>query len=217
MGDLPPGLDAWADLPFFKTDWPRIQQALDADQRVILPPAEDRFKALELTQPDDTRVVILGQDPYPTPGHAMGLAFSVTPETPLPKSLTNIFTEMQDDIGAKPDTGDLTHWAKSGVLLHNTALTVPEGDAGGHAKLGWQHLTEQVLSRLDNAPRAFILWGKHAQGFAPLLDTPDHLILKAPHPSPLSAYRGFFGSKPFSQINAWLKTRGDTPIPWANA
>lgn len=215
MGDLPPGLGAWADLPFFKTDWPRIQQTLDADQRVILPPAEDRFKALELTQPADTRVVILGQDPYPTPGHAMGLAFSVTPETPLPKSLINIFTEMQDDIGARPASGDLTHWATSGVLLLNTALTVPEGDAGGHGKLGWHRLTEQILTRLNDHPRAVLLWGKHAQGFAPILHNPDHLILKAPHPSPLSAYRGFFGSKPFSRINTWLKDRGDAPIPWA--
>ncbi len=215
MADLPKNLGDWADLPFFAAHWPGIDAALRTEPRVILPSAADRFKALELTQPEDTRVVILGQDPYPTPGHAMGLAFSVTPETPLPKSLVNIYREMEEDIGAKPKTGDLTHWAKSGVLLLNTALSVPAGDAGGHAKLGWQALTEQVLARLDNAPRAFLLWGKHAQGFAPILQNSDHLILNAPHPSPLSAYRGFFGSKPFSRINAWLVDRGDAPVPWA--
>ena len=215
MADRPPGLGDWATLPFFDIDWPRIHTALSEDARRILPTEDERFKALELTQPDDTRVVILGQDPYPTPGHAMGLAFSVTPETGLPKSLANIFTEMEDDIGARPQNGDLTHWAKSGVLLLNTALTVPAHDAGGHAKLGWKSLTEQVLKRLDNTPRAFLLWGKHAQSFAPHLRNPDHLILNAPHPSPLSAYRGFFGSRPFSQINQWLATRGHSSIPWA--
>ncbi len=208
-------LGAWGDLPFFYEDWPRIQSTLAADTRPILPPDADRFKALELTQPNDTRVVILGQDPYPTPGHAMGLAFSVTPDTKLPKSLVNIFKEMEDDIGQCPKSGDLTHWAKSGVLLLNTALSVPAHDAGGHAKLGWQSLTEQVLKRLDDAPRAFLLWGKHAQTVATGLKT-HHLILNAPHPSPLSAYRGFFGSKPFSQINTWLKSQGHSPIPWAN-
>lgn len=215
MADVPEGLGDWANLPFFTTDWPRIRQALANDPRLILPPENHRFKALKLTQPKDTRVVILGQDPYPTPGQAMGLAFSVTPETPLPKSLINIFKEMDEDIGLSPKTGDLTHWATSGVLLLNTALTVPAQDAGGHAKLGWRTLTEQVLATLNNHPRAFLLWGKHAQGFAPFLTNPDHLILNAPHPSPLSAYRGFFGSKPFSQINHWLTNQNLAPINWA--
>ena len=208
-------IGAWSDLPFFSEDWPRIQIALSADTRTILPPEVDRFKALELTQPDDTRVVILGQDPYPTPGHAMGLAFSVTPETPLPKSLVNIFKEMKSDIGRHPKNGNLTHWARSGVLLLNTALSVPAKDAGGHAKLGWDTLTKQVLQRLDGRPRAVLLWGKHAEAAASPLKNPDHLILKAPHPSPLSAYRGFFGSRPFSKINAWLQSRGEPPIDWA--
>ena len=213
MADLKIG--AWADLPFFQNDWPRIQATLAAETRTILPPDADRFKALELTQPDDTRVVILGQDPYPTPGHAMGLAFSVTPETPLPKSLVNIFKEMKSDIGQHPQNGDLTHWAQSGVLLLNTALSVPAREAGGHAKLGWTTLITQVLQRLDVKPRAVLLWGKHAETAASPLKNPDHLILKAPHPSPLSAYRGFFGSKPFSKINAWLQTRNEQPIHWA--
>ena len=214
---MTPDVGDWADLPFFKEDWPRIETALASETRETLPPAPLRFKALALTQSRDTRVVILGQDPYPTPGHAMGLAFSVTPKTPLPKSLVNIFTEMEADIGTRPRNGDLTHWAKSGVLLLNTALTVPAHDAGGHAKLGWHSLTEQVLARLDKAPRAVLLWGKHAQGFAPRLKNPDHLILTSAHPSPLSAYRGFFGSKPFSRINAWLTSGGHPPIPWATS
>ncbi len=216
MADTPKDLGDWANLPFFTTDWPRIRQALNDDPRSILPPENQRFKALELTKPQNTRVVILGQDPYPTPGHAMGLAFSVKPETPLPKSLKNIFAEMDADLGTSPKTGDLTHWATSGVLLLNTALTVPANDAGGHAKLGWRILTEQVLAHLNDRPRAFLLWGKHAQSFAPILTNQDHLILKSPHPSPLSAYRGFFGSQPFSQINNWLNAQGNAPINWAN-
>ena len=213
MADL--NIGSWADLPFFQNDWPRIQTALAAETRSILPPEADRFKALELTQPNDTRVVILGQDPYPTPSHAMGLSFSVTPDTPLPKSLVNIFKEMKSDIGQHPQNGDLTHWAQSGVLLLNTALSVPARDAGGHSKLGWDTLTKQVLQHLDDKPRAVLLWGKHAEAAASPLKNPDHLILKTPHPSPLSAYRGFFGSKPFSKINVWLQARNEQPIPWA--
>ncbi|MCV6595345.1 MAG: uracil-DNA glycosylase [Silicimonas sp.] len=215
MADLPEGLGAWADLPFFETHWPGIRRAVADDTRQILPPEDQRFAALTLCQPGDCRVVILGQDPYPTPGHAMGLAFSVTPGTALPKSLKNIYAEMKDDIRAAPANGDLTHWATSGVLLLNTALSVPAGDAGGHAKLGWQRLTEEVLAHLSDSPRAFLLWGKHAQKLKSHITGSDHLILEAPHPSPLSAYRGFFGSRPFSQINAWLEARNARPIPWA--
>ena len=207
-------LGAWGNLPFFTGDWPRIEAALRFETRPILPPAHQRFAALEHTQPDVTRVVILGQDPYPTPGHANGLAFSVTPDTPLPKSLGNIFRELRDDIGAAPATGDLTPWADQGVLLLNTALTVPEGAAGGHANLGWQRLTEQVLARLDDRPRAFLLWGAHAQKAARHLAL-HHLRIETAHPSPLSAYRGFFGSRPFSRVNDWLTARGEPPIRWA--
>ena len=211
--DLSP-LGAWAELPFFRDDWPRIAQALAGDPRTILPPEATRFAALARTQPDATRVVILGQDPYPTPGHANGLAFSVTAETPLPRSLRNIYRELHDDIGDAPATGDLTHWADQGVLLLNTALTVPEGAAGGHAKLGWSTLTEQVLARLDAHPRAFLLWGNHARNLGRDL-APHHLKIETAHPSPLSASRGFFGSRPFSRINAWLTEQGGTPIRWA--
>ena len=208
-------LGAWAELPFFTQDLPRIEAALASDPREILPPARTRFAALERCQPEATRVVILGQDPYPTPGHAHGFAFSVTPETPLPRSLKNIFREMADDLGTSPTTGDLTPWAAQGVLLLNTALSVPSGAAGAHAKLGWSTLTTQILAHLDPAPRAFLLWGRPAQAFAKHLAQPHHLIVESAHPSPLSASRGFFGSRPFSRVNAWLETRGQTPITWA--
>ena len=121
---------------------------------------------------------------------------------------------MQDDIGGHPDTGDLRHWARQGVLLLNTALTVPAGQASAHAKLGWSELTRQVLGRLSDSPRAFILWGRPAQSFAPNVKGTDHLILTSAHPSPLSARRGFFGSRPFSSVNNWLRERGTPPIDW---
>lgn len=205
----------WADLPFWHTVWPRIEAALLADARVILPPEPQRFAALEMTSPDQTRVVILGQDPYPTAGHAIGLAFSVTAETrPLPRSLSNIFRELQDDLHLTPKHGDLTHWARQGVLLLNTALTVPQGDAGGHNRLGWDKLAAQVLAKVSLKPTAFILWGNHAQAMARHVTPGNHLILTSAHPSPLSARRGFFGSKPFSRVNDWLLTRNDLPIDW---
>lgn len=205
----------WADLPFWQTDWPRIGAALQADPRVILPPEPQRFAALELTRPDQTRVVILGQDPYPTVGHAMGLAFSVTAAIrPLPRSLSNIFMELHDDLNVMPEHGDLTHWARQGVLLVNTALSVPQGDAGGHSKLGWDILAAQVIARVSRKPTAFILWGNHAQAMARHIQPGAHLILTSAHPSPLSARRGFFGSKPFSRVNDWLLARNDIPIRW---
>ena len=211
----PPG--PWAHLPFFRSDWPRLQQALAADPRIVLPPEAQRFAALEACPPASVRVVILGQDPYPTPGHAHGLAFSAEPRVrPLPRSLSNIFKEMQADLGTCPPNGDLRFWAAQGVLLLNTCLTVPVGEAGGHAKLGWQALTEDVLRALSDRPRAFLLWGRPAQGFARHIAGPDHLILQSAHPSPLSAARGFFGSRPFSRVNDWLKAKGDTPINWTD-
>ena len=208
----------WAHLPFFSQDLPRIQHALDAEDRVILPPEDQVFAALTACAPDQTRVVILGQDPYPTPGHAHGLSFSVAPDVrPLPRSLTNIYKEMQDDLDAIPENGDLRFWAAQGVLLLNTALTVPAGAANAHKKLGWSKLTAQVMASLSDRPRAFVLWGNHAQGFAKHIAPPaqgSHLMIETAHPSPLSARRGFFGSRPFSKVNAWLKANGDTPIDW---
>ncbi len=208
-------LGEWAELPFFTEDWPQVAAAISADSRRILPPADIRFAALERCPPTATRAVILGQDPYPTPGHANGLAFSVTPGTALPKSLRNIFRELDNDIGRSPATGDLAGWADAGVLLLNTALTVPEGNAGGHLHLGWDALAAQVLQRLSDSPRAFILWGKHAEGYAEHIKGRQHLIIKSAHPSPLSAHRGFFGSRPFSRVNSWLEKHGHAPIPWA--
>ncbi len=207
-------LGAWRDLPFFIEGTKLIQDALDTDPRTILPPANQVFAALERTQPEATRVVILGQDPYPTPGHAHGLAFSVEPGIPLPHSLRNIFKEMQSDLGAQPPNGDPRFWADQGVLLLNTVLTVPAGEANGHKTLGWQALTTQVLDRLKSKPRAYLLWGQQAQKTAQT--GPDDLRIATAHPSPLSARHGFFGSKPFSQVNAWLKQRGEAPINWTD-
>ncbi len=209
-------LGAWRDLPFFDETLPGITAALAQDQRLILPPAPQVFAALEQTQPDAVRVVILGQDPYPTPGHAHGLAFSASADTqPLPRSLSNIFKEMRDDIGDAPPHADLHFWAAQGVLLLNTALTVPAGDAGGHAKLGWQDLTTQVLDRLCNRPRVYLLWGAHAQKVAKAVDPGMNLKIETAHPSPLSARRGFFGSQPFSRANDWLHGQGQRAINWA--
>lgn len=204
----------WADLPFFATDWPRIRAALDADPRQILPARDRIFAALDLCPPEKTRVVILGQDPYPTPGHAHGLAFSAEPDVrPLPRSLSNIYKEMQEDLGACPPNADLRFWARQGVLLLNTVLTVPAGDAHGHKDLGWQALTGQVLNHLTDEPRAFLLWGKPAQKLARNIAAP-HFKIETAHPSPLSARRGFFGSRPFSKTNAWLADHGHAPINW---
>lgn len=207
--------ERWGHLPFFTEDFPRIATALAQETRQILPPEAQRFAALDACAPGEVRVVILGQDPYPTPGHAHGLSFSVEPDVrPLPRSLTNIYKELQEEFGAVPPNGDLRFWARQGVLLLNTALSVPAGNAGAHAKLGWSKLTAQVLEALSDQPRAFILWGGHAQKFAPHIHGDDHLILTSAHPSPLSARRGFFGSRPFSRVNDWLKARGETPINW---
>ncbi|WP_300031042.1 uracil-DNA glycosylase [uncultured Roseobacter sp.] len=211
-------LGDWAALPFFHEDLPGIAERLAADTREILPPREQVFAALERTQPDATRVVILGQDPYPTPGHAHGLAFSAEADVkPLPRSLGNIFKELQADTGARPIDADLRFWADQGVLLLNTCLTVPAGNAGGHTKLGWQNLTAQVLDRLAAEPRVFLLWGAAAHKAATGIDPERHLKIMTAHPSPLSARRGFFGSRPFSRSNAWLQARGHQAINWASA
>ncbi|WP_111559437.1 uracil-DNA glycosylase [Paracoccus sediminilitoris] len=205
--------EAWADLPFFQQEWPAIRNRLAGQD--WLPGADNVFAALQATSPAETRVVILGQDPYPTPGHANGLAFSVTAETPLPRSLRNIFAELQDDVGATPPTGDLSGWARQGVLLLNSALSVLPGQAGVHAKWGWHHLARQaVAAAQDHGPLAFLLWGNHAQKTLADLARPQDLVIATAHPSPLSARRGFFGSRPFSRINDWLANQGRQPIDW---
>ncbi|MFS4579857.1 uracil-DNA glycosylase [Phaeobacter sp. C3_T13_0] len=210
-----PDLGAWGDLPFFRDKYQAIAQAMADDQREILPPAAQRLNALCLARPEDTRVVILGQDPYPTPGHAHGLAFSVEPEVrPLPRSLKNMFKELRSDINVEKTNGDLRGWAQQGVLLLNTVLSVPAGEANGHKHLGWQALANQVLAYSSQRPTAYILWGKQAQGLEKHIQPGDHLILRTAHPSPLSARRGFFGSRPFSTVNNWLAKRGQPQIDW---
>ncbi len=206
-------LGAWGELAFFTETLPQIKAELSAD---TLPPPDRIFAALERTPPDDVKVIILGQDPYHTLGKADGLAFSIPDgfDGRL-DSLGNIFKELQDDLRVNRLRTDLCDWADQGVLLLNTALTVTQGQAGSHAKLGWSDLTRQVLDRLSDKPRAAILWGKHAQGFARDLRG-DHFIVQSPHPSPLSARRGFFGSRPFSKVNQWLIDQGQEPIDWAD-
>lgn len=166
---------------------------------------------------DDVKVVIVGQDPYPTAGHAMGLAFSV-PSTvkPLPKSLINIFQELKDDLGIERTNGDLTDWANQGVLLLNTSLTVEQGKPGSHNNIGWQEITTQAIRTIDKHREnvVFILWGNHAIKKAQLIDEEKHYIIVSPHPSPLAAHRGFFGSKPFSRTNNYLISKNITPINW---
>lgn len=203
-----------------KTYYLRLREQVAQARRAaeIYPSAERELFALETTPPEAVRVVILGQDPYHEPGQAMGLSFSVTKGTPLPPSLRNIYKELHDDLGVEPKPhGDLTDWAKHGVLLLNAVLTVERGKANSHAEFGWQSFTDAVISATNSLPQpiVFILWGAQAQKKAALIhsDAP-RLLLKAPHPSPLSCYRGFFGSKPFSQTNDFLIAHGEAPIPW---
>lgn len=183
----------------------------------VFPEEKNVFNALELTPFESVKVVILGQDPYHGFGQAHGLSFSVQKGIPLPSSLRNIYKELQEDIGGEfPTEGDLSHWAKQGVLLLNTVLTVEEGNANSHKGKGWERLTNRLIDSLNELkhPVIFILWGKPAQDKEKLITNPNHVILKAPHPSPLSAYRGFFGSKPFSRVNDILIQQGQTPIRW---
>lgn len=210
-------LGDWAQLPFFQTGLDGIEQKLAAETPRVYPPTEQIFAALERSQAADTKVLILGQDPYHTPRKADGLAFSI-PQGFGGRldSLGNIFKELEDDLGVKRTRTDLSDWADQGVLLLNTALTVPEGRAGGHKSIGWRDLVHDVLARLDATPRALVFWGKPAQAFGKYMNNPDHLRMESPHPSPLSAHRGFFGSKPFSTINRWLVKRGEDQINWAN-
>ena len=183
----------------------------------VFPEEKNVFRALELTPFESVKVVILGQDPYHGFGQAHGLSFSVQKGISLTPSLKNIYKELQEDIGGGlPTEGDLSHWAKQGVLLLNTVLTVEEGNANSHKGMGWERLTNRLIESLNelNHPVIFILWGKPAQDKEKLITNPSHVILKAPHPSPLSAYRGFFGSKPFSKVNEMLIQQEQTPIRW---
>ena len=187
----------------------------------IYPPRGCRLKALELTPLDEVKVVILGQDPYHGPGQAMGLCFSVPEGVKIPPSLVNIYKELEADLGvARADHGDLSKWARQGVLLLNNTLTVEAAKAGSHAKRGWDAITDACVAAVAarDEPSGFILWGSHAQAkakrIAGLREGP-HCVIESPHPSPLSAHRGFFGSKPFSRTNAFLSDHGREAIDWA--
>lgn len=202
--------------PYFKS-----VSAFVADERraakAIYPAADQVFAALERTPLAAVRVVILGQDPYHGPGQAHGLSFSVPPGTPLPPSLRNIFKELAADLGIPPARhGDLGYWADQGVLLLNSVLTVEGERAGSHAGKGWEEFTDKILATLsaERDGLVFLLWGAYAQKKGKLIDEKRHLVLTSAHPSPLSAHRGFLGSRPFSKINAYLEAHGKPPIDW---
>lgn len=179
---------------------------------------EDRliFNALEKTGPNQVKILLLGQDPYPTAGNAHGLSFSVEKQARIPHSLKNIFLEIESDIGTKPESTNLSHWAEQGVLLLNSILTVNEGEPLSHKKLGWEELTDTIIKYIsdNNNNVVFMLWGNFAKQKNNLIDSQKHLILTAPHPSPLSSYRGFFGCKHFTLANQYLKDNNKKPIIW---
>lgn len=201
--------------PYYKKLYEFIKEEYNTKQ--IFPPAEDIFNAFHLTPLSKVKVVILGQDPYHDVGQAHGLCFSVRPGIDTPRSLVNIYKELHDDLGCKiPNNGYLEKWAKQGVLLLNTVLTVQAHQAFSHRGKGWEEFTNaaiQVLNEQDR-PIVFILWGRPAQEKKAFLNNPKHLILESPHPSPLSASRGFFGSRPFSKTNLFLEENGIAPIDW---
>ena len=215
-----------------KTDWnPILKAELEADyftelnkfvageraRGEVFPPADEVFAALHLTPYADVKAMILGQDPYHGPGQAHGLCFSVRAGVALPPSLENIYTELEADLGvARPDHGCLEHWARQGVLLLNATLTVRSGNAASHQGKGWERFTDAVLRAVNDKPErvVFILWGGSARRKKALIDTSRHVIIESPHPSPLSAYGGFFGSRPFSRANAALVEAGREPIDW---
>lgn len=205
------------DKPYFAALMQRVDEAYRTG--TVYPPRQELFAAFRLTPPERVRVVILGQDPYHEPGQANGLAFSVAPGVRLPPSLRNIFEELRTDCGVTPpDSGDLTPWAEQGVFLLNSSLSVQAGAAGSHQAFGWQTFTDAVVAALAKLPQpvAFILWGAHAQKKAAIAQSSSYprLVLQSPHPSPLSAYRGFFGSRPFSAVNEFLVQHGEAPVRW---
>jgi uracil-DNA glycosylase len=216
----------------FNNDWEEpIQQEIKTDyyqnlrlflikeyrSRVVYPPMDEIFNAFHLTPLSQTKVCIIGQDPYHGPGQAHGLAFSVKPGVSIPPSLLNIYKELEADLGCPiPSHGCLTAWAEQGVLLLNAVLTVRGGEAGSHRNAGWEIFTSRIIERLNTRaePVIFILWGRDAQNKKALITNPRHPIITSPHPSPLSAHRGFFGSRPFSKANDLLKAQGIEPIDW---
>ena len=201
--------------PYYAKLYQTIKQ--EYNTREVFPSPDDIFNAFELTPLSKVKVVILGQDPYHNVGQAHGLCFSVKPEVEIPPSLVNIYRELHNDLGCYiPNNGYLVKWAEQGVLLLNTVLTVQAHRANSHRGIGWEEFTDAAIRAVneEDRPIVFILWGRPAQMKAGMLNNPKHLILKAPHPSPLSADRGFFGSRPFSQTNAFLEAHGVEPVDW---
>lgn len=204
---------------FAEPYWAELQQfvADERGQHTVYPPHDEVFRALHLTPYADTRVFILGQDPYHGPGQANGLAFSVADGVRIPPSLQNIHKELESDLGlARPSHGNLERWAANGVLLLNATLTVRGGNAASHQKRGWETFTDRVIAAVNAKPErvVFILWGNSARKKKTLIDRNRHVVIESPHPSPLSAHRGFFGSKPFSKANDALVAAGRTPVDW---
>ncbi|MDO4553512.1 MAG: uracil-DNA glycosylase [Lachnospiraceae bacterium] len=219
---MPPINNDWANAlkeeykkPYYKELFLKVNEEYQTQQ--IFPDADDIFNAFHLTPLKDVKVVILGQDPYHNIGQAHGLSFSVKPGVDIPPSLVNIYQELHEDLGCYvPNNGYLVKWAQQGVLLLNTVLTVRAHQANSHRGIGWEEFTNAVIEVLDkqDRPIVFLLWGRPAQNKESMLHNPNHFILKAPHPSPLSAYRGFFGCKHFSQANQFLKEHGLEAIDW---
>ena len=202
----------------YMQDLKTFLRAENDQKKVIYPHSSNWFHALETTPLDEVKVVILGQDPYHQPGQAHGLCFSVQPGVKVPPSLVNIYKELASDLGITiPDHGYLENWAKQGVLLLNAVLTVEDSNANAHQGKGWEQFTDRIISTVNDQCDhvVFMLWGSYAQKKGVVIDEQKHLVLKAPHPSPLSAYRGFFGCKHFSQANSELERQGKTPIEWA--
>ena len=217
-------MKTWTDVIGKEKEQPYFQRALQqvhlarASGKTIYPPQEDVFNAFKYTDFEDVKVVILGQDPYHGPNQAHGLAFSVKPEVAIPPSLLNMYKELTQDISGfqMPSNGYLVKWAEQGVLLLNTVLTVERGMAHSHANLGWETFTDRVITALNEHREklVFLLWGSHAQKKGQIIDRTRHLVLAAPHPSPLSAHRGFFGCHHFSKTNSYLESHGIKPIDW---
>lgn len=213
--DWNPILRSEFDAPY----WSELQAFVAAERagHTVYPPHDDVFRALHLTPYAETKVLILGQDPYHGPGQANGLAFSVHDGIQIPPSLQNIHKELESDLGiARPTHGNLEAWARQGVLLINATLTVRAREAASHQKRGWETFTNRVIEAVNNKPDAvvFILWGASARRKKELIDLNRHIVLESPHPSPLSAHRGFFGSQPFSRANDALAASGRAPVDW---
>lgn len=222
LGDWAGMLMSVQEEPWYRALYERVETAYAAGDPPVYPPKEALFTALRLTPPDKVRCVIVGQDPYHGPGQAHGLAFSVQDGVKIPPSLRNIYLELHEDVGCPiPTTGDLRPWAERGVLLLNNVLTVYDGAANSHRKWGWQRFTDTLLATLQTLPQpmAFVLWGREAQKKGALARPTEsaypRLVLTSNHPSPLSAHRGFFGSRPFSQVNHFLQEHGADPIDWS--